>query len=334
MIGAMNSATVKKYYELQKQRVSLKGNLAEVDAIDVDGTIVVVTNKFLRIAEVKDELCQEEINNPASIVTAIRNSELEADIFTFDQKLPNVHPRYPYYHEFDDLAVLHITSYEQWWNKEIHNDARRMVRKAEKAGVETRLVSLDNDLLKGIKEIWDETPLRRGRPCYHYGHDFETVRQLNSTYGERTEWIGAYWKEKLIGFAKMFYTGERADIIQLISLMSHKDKSVNNVLLSKTVQVCVTKGIKYLCYSKYIYGKRGADSLTEFKKRNGFHPIQVPRYYIPLTLRGKVAVRFGLHKGIIESLPHVVLKGLLCGQHHWHMLRSGLHLDHRRFIRN
>jgi hypothetical protein len=65
----------------------------------------------------------------------------------------------------------------------------------------------------------------------------------------------------------------------------------------------VERGIPYLVYSKFAYGKKQTSTLSDFKERNGFHRIDVPRYYAPLTAFGRIALRFGLHKRFVDRLP-------------------------------
>ena len=71
--------------------------------------------------------------------------------------------------------------------------------------------------------------------------------------------------------------------------------------------------VKYLTYGKYIYGNHTKSPLTEFKRRNGFQPTLVPRYYIPLTFKGRVAMALGLHLSFKRFIPeklHYVLGNL------------------------
>ena len=85
--------------------------------------------------------------------------------------------------------------------------------------------------------------------------------------------------------------------------MEHRDKNLGTGLLSRAVQLCEQRGVSLLIYSKYSYGQKGEDSLTDFKRRNGFEELKVPRYYVPLTLRGRVGLRLGLHHGLANLLP-------------------------------
>lgn len=290
---------------------SARRRRVQSDSCLVANTTVVVKRRFLRVARMKDEDHQEEVKNPAAVIAGLKDSPLKADIFTFDQKIPEVVPRFSYHYELESLAVIRIESYEDWWNNKIHNDARRMFRKSQKQGIEMRAVPFSDELVRGIKDVWDESPMRQGRPYDHYMKDFETVKALNNTYPDRTEFVAAYFQGEMVGFAKMFYTGNRADFVQIISKMKYRDKAPTNALLAKCVEVCAGRGIKLLGYAKLIYGNKGADSLTDWKLRNGCEEVLVPRYYIPLTFKGRMALAFNLHKGVSQALPPPVLKFLL-----------------------
>jgi len=293
-----------------KETVSIKGRQITVDSNLIDGKIIVVTGNLLKIAGIKDEICDDGVSSPQNVIKELKKLR-KADLFTFDQKVPDTKPRFEFYYEWDNFAVLHITSFEYWWSKQIHNDARRMVRKAAKSGIVAKVVPFDDDLVKGIKGIYDETPLRQGRPFWHYRKDFQSVKKENSTYLERAEFIGAYLENELVGFDKVFYTGTRADQIQLLSKIKYRDKSSTNALIAKAIEVCAEKGITHMTYGKYFYGKKKDDSLSEFKKRNGFERVDIPRYYVPLTLKGKIALKLGLHKRLIEFVPSFLVDRLL-----------------------
>ena len=67
----------------------------------------------------------------------------------------------------------------------------------------------------------------------------------------------------------------------------HFDKRPNNALIAKAVEICATEGKSHFIYGSYVYYDPNS-SLTEFKRRNGFEPVALPRYFIPLTLKGKL----------------------------------------------
>ena len=292
------------------EKINIKGKRRSVDSIIIDGKPIVVNGTFLKTASIKDELCDDGVDSPETIINELRKLGL-ADIFTFDQKLPESEPKFKYYFEWDNIAVLHITSFEDWWKNQIHNDARRMVRKAEKNGVITKVIPFSDDLVKGIKDIYDELPIRQGKPFWHYKKDFNIIKEDNLPFLERSEFIGAYYNNELIGFEKIIYTGNRADPTQLISKIKDRDKSPTNAIVAKSVEICAQKGISFLTYGKYVYGHKEADTLREFKKRNGFKKIDIPRYYIPLTIKGDLALKLRLHRGLIETVPSFLVDFLI-----------------------
>lgn len=286
----------------KREQINIKGKKTAVNSVIIDGKTIVVLGKLLKIASIKDEICDDGIQNPEIIVNELKKVK-KADIFTFDQKLPDTEPKFNYYFEWDNLAVLQIKSFDYWWNKQIHNDARRMVRKAAKNGVVVKVSRLTDELINGIKSIFDETPLRQGKHFWYYKKDFNTVKDVISSFLERSEFIGAFCDNELIGFEKIIYTGNRADPINLLSKIKDRDKAPTNALIAKSVEVCAQKGISYLTYGNFLYGKKSADSLSDFKKRNGFEKVNIPRYYVPLTRKGKIALKLKLHKGLIGLLP-------------------------------
>ena len=43
-----------------------------------------------------------------------------------------------------------------------------------------------------------------------------------------------------------------------------------------------------------------------FKEVNGFERVDLPRYFVPLTYRGQIGFRLGLHHTLAEHLPELV----------------------------
>jgi hypothetical protein len=291
-------------------QISIRGKKKRVTEYTIYGKKVVIAGKLLKVADIRDEICDDNIDNPQLIIDEVARIGA-ADIFTFEQKIPHTEPEFHYYWENDNLAVLKIETFDKWWNHQIGNDARRMVRKSQKHGVVTKVETISDDLIHGIKQIYDETPIRQGKPFWHYKKDFNKVKAENSTYLEGLVFIGAYCDNELIGFNKLFYKGDCAAQIQLVSKLKDRNKAPTNALIAKAVEFCAEMGITYLVYGKYSYGKKGQDSLQDFKKRNGFEKIDLPRYFVPLTLMGKVALRSNLHKGLLDLLPAAIINPLL-----------------------
>jgi hypothetical protein len=88
--------------------------------------------------------------------------------------------------------------------------------------------------------------------------------------------------------------------------MRYLGKFPNNALIAKAVATCAEKRIPYLTYTKWRSGSHG-----HFQHLMGFEKVNVPRYYIPLTARGRIGLRLNLHRGIAGILPGRVLSLLL-----------------------
>ena len=71
------------------------------------------------------------------------------------------------------------------------------------------------------------------------------------------------------------------------------------------------KNITHLIYAQYVYGNKTNSQVTEFKKRNGFQQVLLPRYYIPLNAKGKIAIALRLHRGAANLLPEWAVSFLL-----------------------
>jgi hypothetical protein len=299
--------------------IRVKGKGVSVPSVQIDGRTIITTGKWLKTAVFQDEDLQEgeTVADPASFVQHLKEAELKADIFTFVQKLPDTTPKYKYHLEWDNLAVIPITTYSDWWEKRVESSVRRAVRKSVKAGVVVKEAEFDDAFVQGIVSINNETPFRQGKPFWHFQKSFDAVKRENSTYAERNAFLGAYYQNELIGFIRLTYVDRVASILQILSMMKHYDKRPANALIAKAVEVCEQKGASHLMYCNYIYNDPNS-SLTEFKRRNGFEKVLLPRYYIPLTAKGKIALGLRLHRGLVQLIPKPLLLQLLKVRSLWY----------------
>src|SRR5262249_61744565 len=100
---------------------------------------------------------------------------------------------------------------------------------------------------------------------------------------------------------------QQAGLMQIVSMIQHRDKAPTNALIAQTVKSCAVRGIPYLWYAKFSYGKKQVDSLAEFKRHNGFLKIHLPRYYVPLTVAGRAALHLKLHHSLADWIPEPVI---------------------------
>lgn len=302
--------------------VRIKGEALSVPSVEISGRTVITTGNWLRVAAVRDEELVEgdTVADPESFISRVRETGLNADIFTFPQRLPDTTPKYAYHLEWDNFAIIPITTFSEWWDKRVESSVRRAVRKAAKAGVVVKLVVFDDAFVQGIVNINNESPFRQGRPFWHFQKSFDAVKRENSTYAERNDFLGAYYQDELIGFIRMTYADRTANIVQILSMMKHYDKRPANALIAKAVEICAQKGVSHLIYYNYIYNDPKS-SLTEFKRRNGFEKVLLPRYYIPLTPKGKIALRLGLHRSLVKHIPQSLVTHLLKIRSLWYARR-------------
>ena len=275
-------------------------------------TEIKIAGRFLRVARLDAEKFQFLEEEPDRVVEGLRGSGVRIDLFTFLQKLSDPKPDLAYPMEMDNFAAIPISTFENWWTKQIGFKARNKAKQAEKKGVVLREVPFSDGLIHGIWKIYNECPIRQGRRFSHYGKDLQRVHQDEATYLDKSVFIGAFLGDELIGFIKMVWDESRtqAGLMNIVSLIKERDKAPSNALVAHAVKACASRGISYLTYSNFSYGKKQSDSLSDFKERNGFQRFEVPRYFVPLTPLGNLALRFGLHHRLSERIPESLAEKL------------------------
>jgi hypothetical protein len=288
--------------------------------IRIDGRLV----RTARLAAEKFEF----LDHPESALDALRHSGMPVDLFTFLQRLPDTSPKYPYPMEWDNLAALRIASYDVWWTKQIDNKTRNMVRRAEKKGIAVREVPFDDALVEGIREIYNESPVRQGKLFPHYGKDISTVCREEMTFLDRSVFVGAFLGSELVAFAKLTAdeTWTQAGLMNIVAMIRHRDKAPANALVAQSVRSCAARQIAYLTYSNFAYGNKERDTLADFKSNNGFQRVNLPRYFVPLTRRGAAAFALGLHRKFADHVPAPLLAAFRECRNAWYQRRfqSGL----------
>jgi hypothetical protein len=324
----MNSCANAKMEEIR-----IRGKTRCVPSTEICGRTVIVTGERIKTAEIKDEGVMEGVmvEDPDLFITKLKGSHLRADLLTFAQRPPDVTPKYDYHWEWDNWAVIPTARFEDWWES-LPQVSRKNVRRAGRRGVIMKVIPFDDDLVKGVHRIYNSIQIRDGRLFWHYGQDIDSVRRNLATYLDRSEFIGAYLGEELIGFLKMVYVDDTATIFHIISMDEHYDKRPQNALIAKAAEVCEQKAISHLIYGKFIYGNKQRSSLVEFKRRNGFQQVNFPRYYIPLTVRGELFVRLRLYRGFSGLLPEPILYlALSCRDWYYKRISTNLTSQSKKF---
>jgi len=239
----------------------------------------------------------------------IKLKQKGVDLFVFVHRT-FLHPistdtRYPFSSDFEDIAVMKIISYEDWWIKTIRKKERQSVKKAVKSGVEVRKVEVNETFFRDLQAMYNETPFRQGRRYKHYGKNLQAIK---ADFHHIDEVLGAYLDGKLVGILGTAQ-GDRAAMLRVFSSsLKHRDTCPNNLLIAETVRRCAERQIPFLVYGNH-YGF--LPSLDRFRKHQGFFRFSIPRYYVPLTRSGQLALALGLHRSAYYTMPFMVERALL-----------------------
>jgi hypothetical protein len=295
----------------------VKGKPTQIPCVDIDGNRLTLERGLIRTIRLEDEWFYD-IRDPEELIKRLTaNKETIADIFTFWQRYPETTPEFKYFLEWDDIAVLPISSYENWISHQIKPRVRGLIKKSLKEGIVVKESVYDEAFVQGMTAIFNESPVRQGRRFWHYGKDYETVRKQFSRHLDRETMIGAYLGDELIGFIMLGDAGRYCVTGQIISSIKHRDKATNNLLIAKAVEICATRGKEALIYLFW-----SEDSLSEFKRRCGFQRTQMPRYFVPLTMRGRVALHLNLHRGVKNAVPPRLIKAYKALRRKWNEYRN------------
>jgi hypothetical protein len=288
----------------QLAEIRIEGKTFHVPSTHIEGRRLIVTGRMLKFASVHDEELWDgdAIQDPEPFFTRLTEAPDSADIFTFAQQPGQTQTPFAHHCEFDNAAAIPLQDYAAWWNA-LPQVTRRNVRTAAKRGLEVRVVQLDDEFVRGVSSIYNETPVRQGRHFWHYGKSLSNVKHELSTYLERSAFIGAFHDGKLFGFIKLVYANRCAHILHILSREAENEKRPTNALINKAVEIATAGKLAYLFYCKYVYGRNDRSPLIDFKRHNGFIHLPYPRYYVPLTFRGKLALSLRLHHGPTHLLP-------------------------------
>src|SRR5437867_5721013 len=157
---------------VKRAQVNIKGEWKEVPGFDLDGKTIIVHGNPVKVASVEgEEWLETEVGDPEACLNELRRRRengLQADVFTFAQKLTEITARYGYPVEPESIAAIHIRSFKEWWES-LPQETRKNVRRAERRGVTVQLAPFDDELVRGIAEVQNEAPVRQGRRYPHYG---------------------------------------------------------------------------------------------------------------------------------------------------------------------
>ena len=132
-------------------------------------------------------------------------------------------------------------------------------------------IPFDHETVRDIWEIYSECPVRQSKAFPHFGTSMEAVREMKATFLDTSIFIGAFFEGRMIGFGKLVadQTWTQANLMYILSLVGQKDKAPTNALIAQSVRACAERGIKYLVYQNFVYGKSQAMASAISKKSMG-----------------------------------------------------------------
>jgi hypothetical protein len=297
---------------IYQETIRWKGVPVRLDAVRVENKAFLISGRFIKTAALKNEW-QEDIENPEGVIQELRASPAKIDLLRFWQRIPESEPKYAYYHEWRHVAAIPIPDYKHWLEKQVSPKARNKVRKSTKFGVVIEETQLSDELVREIMEIFNQSPVRRGKRFWHYGKSFETVKKEMSLDLDESIFITAYYKNELIGFVKLLLADRYVLVTLILDKINHRDKAPMNGMIAKAVEICAARKVPHIAY--YLWRRGGH---ADFQESTGFERIPIPEYFVPLTLNGAIALRLGLHRGLRGLIPEKMMVWLLAIRARWY----------------
>jgi hypothetical protein len=249
-----------------------------------------------------------DIEPAKELLHTLRNEGV--DLFTFIERSflgASASKKLEHFSSPETIGLLCIKTFDEWFKSATDNTTRRHIRKAQRMGLKVSVVDINETFLRGAFRIYNETSIRQGRKYSGYGLSMAELRRKFSLMDD-SEVLGAYFDNELIGLIWVGYGDRVAAVNSFLSLISCRDKYYpNNALLAETVKRCCQKGYNFLTYWNMGYNP----GLDLFKKMNGFKRFFVPRYYVPLSTKGLLAIKLKLYQPIEHSFSPTVTRALV-----------------------
>ena len=97
--------------------------------MEVCGKEIRIDGKVIRIGYIDGEGYQF-LEDPEAALKSLRSSGPRIDLFTFIPRLSEIAAKLNYPMEWDNMAVLPVTTFDDWMTKQIDFKVRNKVRKA------------------------------------------------------------------------------------------------------------------------------------------------------------------------------------------------------------
>ena len=195
--------------------------------------IIEITGRIIRIARIKNEW-YEDVSNPDQFIIK-NNLNQKADIFTFWQRLPENRDRNTIIIANGTMwQAIPVTNYDHWFTRQIDRKTRNILKKSQKLGVVVRKVPFSDKFVRDVERIFNESPMRQNQVFLHFGKSFELIkREFEEKFVNRSDFLGAFYHDELIGFITFTNTEHYAIIDQILSKLQYRDTSSTNALICR-----------------------------------------------------------------------------------------------------
>src|SRR5206468_11510937 len=95
----------------------INGDPVVVKCLELHGQTFTLEGGLATTIRLEDEWF-DDVNDPRSVIAALKDSPVPVDIFTFWQRLPATTPQFEFYQEWDRIAGLRVTTFDHWWTKQ------------------------------------------------------------------------------------------------------------------------------------------------------------------------------------------------------------------------
>ena len=135
---------------------------------------------------------------PGEVIAGLRAGGSRIDLFTFLQRPPETSPKFAYPMEWDNLAVLPISTYDTGgladpvYRKEQGSAGREKGRDCPRSSVRRALPPWN-------RRISITRPRSARKRFPHYGMDLEGARRYAGTFLDRSFFIGALLEDNFLG---------------------------------------------------------------------------------------------------------------------------------------
>ena len=89
----------------------------------ISGKEIRVSGRAVRMGRLDGEKFRF-LEEPEQVIAALRKTRTRIDLFTFIPRLSESIPTYAYPKEMDNFAAITLTTFDEWWNKQLGFKAR------------------------------------------------------------------------------------------------------------------------------------------------------------------------------------------------------------------